>query len=213
MPPLALPDFDDLPFNERPDLTPYIVHLTKNTKKVDEYSAFQNLVNILQTGEIWGSKKEKGFIKGPNPAACFMDVPFAALKYVLNPRDTDPERPRYEPYGVIVTKQFAYNHGCRPVLYLSNDEMQKLRIPDSEKWRVVRFEVSKQGWISWLHEREWRCKGSFRMPSPFFGALVKTAAEADKLSNLIHEDRENFKAVPRSIIPLTVICQGLPKRK
>jgi hypothetical protein len=38
----------------------------------------------------WASDKSKGFIKGPHGAACFMDVPFAALKYVLTPENTDP---------------------------------------------------------------------------------------------------------------------------
>jgi hypothetical protein len=84
------PDFEDLPFFERPDLTPFLVHLTKNTKAEDDYSAFNNLVNILKTGEIWGSDTKKGFIKGPSPAACFMDIPFYALKYVLNEENSDP---------------------------------------------------------------------------------------------------------------------------
>lgn len=210
MPHAHLPDFEDLPFNERPDLTPYIVHLTKNTRQKNKMSAFDNLVNILKTGKIIGTKIT-GKIKGPNPACCFMDVPFGALKYVLNPRDTDPVNPRYEPYGAFVTKKFAHEHHCRPVLYLSDAEVGMLRIPNSELWRVVRFEVSKQGWISWLHEREWRCKGSFTMPSKFYGVLVKTAIEADKLTKMIHDAPDNFKACPRSVIPLEVICQGFLK--
>ena len=75
---MSLPQFDDLPFNARPDLTPYLIHLTKNTKANDEYSAYDNLVSILTTGEIWGSDTKKGFIKGPHKAACLMDVPFQA---------------------------------------------------------------------------------------------------------------------------------------
>src|SRR5579864_2383698 len=102
------PDFEDLPFFERPDLTPYLVHLTKNTKAEDDYSAFENLVSILQTGEVWGSSTKKGFIKGPHRAACFMDLPFAALKYVLNEENSDPTAPRYESFGVFVTKKHAY---------------------------------------------------------------------------------------------------------
>src|SRR6266436_7214088 len=107
-------DFEDLPFYERPDLTPYVIHLTKNTRADDGYSGFDNLVSILKGGEIWASDKSKGFIKGPYGATCFMDVPFAALKYVLNPLNTDPSNPRYEPYGVLVTKKYAYSKGCRP---------------------------------------------------------------------------------------------------
>jgi len=203
-------EFEDLPFFDRPDLTPYLVHLTKNSKRQDGYSAFDNLLHILKKGEIWGSDSAKGFIKGPNPAACFMDVPFASLKYVLNPRDSDPTNPRYEPYGIIVTKRWAYNHGCRPVLYLSNDEVDEIGVPKDELWRVVRFEVSKTtGWISWLHEREWRCKGDFKMPSKFSAVLVRTVKEAIALNETLHKTPEKFKALPGSVLPLEVICQGL----
>src|SRR5262245_48015157 len=141
---MPLPQFDELPFNARPDLTPYLIHLTKNTKADDEYSGFDNLVSILQTGELRGSSKKKGLIKGPNRAACFMDIPFQALKYVLTPENADPQNPRYEPYGVVITKKLAYKLGCRPVLYLSDEETKKkLRIPEDELWRVVRFDVSE----------------------------------------------------------------------
>lgn len=208
---MPLPDFDDLPFNERPDLSPYVIHLTKNSQTEDGCSAFDNLVSILQTGTIRGSKKTKGFIKGPHRATCFMDVPFSALKYVLNVRDTDPENPRYEPYGVFVTKKYAYSAGCRPVLYLSNAEISKLRVPADELWRVVRFEVSDAGWISWLHEREWRCRGGFDLPANPY-VLVRTPKDATRLSALLHDEADSFDAKPRSIIPLTVVCQGLPKR-
>ena len=37
---MGLPQFDDLPFNARPDLTPYLIHLTKNTAT---YSAAADL--------------------------------------------------------------------------------------------------------------------------------------------------------------------------
>ncbi len=204
-----MPAFDELPFNSRPDLTPYLLHLTKNTEKDDSYTAFENLRNILRTGEIWGSDKKKGFVKGNRKATCFMDVPFASLKYVLTPENADPQDPRYEPYGLAITKTFAYKRGCRPVLYLSNDELIKLAIPTDELWRVVRFEVSKQGWISWLHEREWRCAGSFTLPKAIQAAFVRTTSEAAELSRELAEKPKTFKCIPRSIIPMTVICQGL----
>jgi hypothetical protein len=210
---MMLPDFEDLPFYDRPDLTPYLIHLTKNTKEADGFSAFDNLVSILKTGRISGSSPGKGFIKGSSRAACFMDVPFAALKYVLNVSNTDPANPRYEPYGVFVTKKYAYKNGCRPVLYLSNAEVKALRIPRDELWRVVRFEVKDEGWISWLHEREWRCKGDFVLPTMPYGVLVKNTNDAQRLARLLQDEADEFKTKPQSIIPLTVICQGLPKRK
>jgi hypothetical protein len=206
---MALPAFDDLPFNARPDLTPYLLHLTKNTRAEDKYSGFENLVSILRTGEVWGSSPKQGMIKGNHKAACFMDVPFASLKYVLTPENADPQAPRYEPYGIAVTKKYAYAGGCRPVLYLSNHEMAVLGIPKSELWRVVRFEVSKSGWISWLHEREWRCRGDFALPKSIQAAFVRNTKEAKRLTESLADEPTQFKCRPRSVIPFTVMCQGL----
>lgn len=206
-------EYEDLPFDVRPDLSPYIIHLTKNTLSKDDFSAFDNLVSILQAGEIWGSDSRKGFIKGPNKAACFMDIPLHCLKYVLDKSNTNPQQPRYEPFGIIVTKPVAYKRGCRPVLYLSNEEIKRLIIPEKELWRVVRFEVSEQGWISWLHEREWRCKGNFKMPLLPIAVLVKDLRYVRMLTKKIAKDPKKFKVKPQSIIPLTVLCQGLPYLK
>ena len=206
---MSPPTFDELPFNSRPDLTPYLLHLTKNTKETEDSSAYDNLVSILKTGKIFGSRPRHGMIKGRNNAACFMDVPFASLKYVLTPGNADPQKPRYEPYGIVVTKGYAYANGCRPVVYLSNDEVNALRIPASELWRVVRFEVTKSKWISWLHEREWRCKGDFVLPRAIQAAFVRNSKEAKKLTEELAAKPTRFRCVPNSVIPFTVICQGL----
>jgi hypothetical protein len=204
-----LPKFKDLPFNKRPDLSPYIIHLTKNSSKKDKFSAYDNLISILGEGCIWASSTKHGFIKGPNTATCFMDVPFQALKYVLTPEDADPQNPRYQPYGIVLSKQTAYKKGCRPVLYLSNTETERLRIPKEELWRVVRFEYEQDGWISWLHEREWRCKGAFTLPNEISAVLVQTTSEARKLIKDLHNNPKDYQCVPRSVIPLSVLCQGL----
>lgn len=208
---MPLPAFDDLPFNRRPDLSPYLIHLTKNTKPIDDFSAYDNLVSILQTGQINGSKPSQGMIKGKHRAACFMDVPFASLKYVLTPANTDKQKPRYEPYGVAITKETAYKYGCRPVLYLSNDEVNDLKIPDDELWRVVRFESTKGGWISWVHEREWRCKGHFELPRNPHAVFVRNSTEAERLTKRLAKHPQDFKCRPRSVIPLSVLCQGFLK--
>ncbi len=75
-------------------LTPHLIHVTKNTEAKDEYSAYENIVNILKAGEIWGNGN-KALVKGGKKATCFMDVP----------------------YGIIIKKSIAYNKGCQPVLY------------------------------------------------------------------------------------------------
>lgn len=198
---------NDLPFYERPDLTPYLIHLTKNTKAEDECSAFDNLVSILKSGKIRGSSKKKGFIKGPNRAACFMDIPFSSLKYVLNDENCDADNPRYEPFGVVITKKFAYEQGCRPVLYLSNREMDDLRIPEAEKWRVVRLDGVDGKSVNWAHEREWRCKGDFDLPAEPIAVLVESTAEVERLRRRLDGPDDHR---PKNIIPLTILCQGLP---
>ncbi|HUA99755.1 MAG TPA: hypothetical protein VMA34_15590 [Terracidiphilus sp.] len=207
---MTRPEFEDLPFDKRPDLTPYLVHLTRNSEAEDDRSAFENLVRILKSGKIRGST-DKGFIKGPTPAACLMDVPFASLKYVFGDRNIGKNGPRYEPFGVFFSKKYGYKKGCRPVLYLSDEELENLEIPDKEKWRVVRFEVGEEGWISWLHEREWRCPNGLKLPSSPYGVLVRRASDARRLGRLIENSPDKFAVKPRSIIPLEVICQGLLK--
>ena len=101
-----------LPFLERPDLSPFIVHLTKASATC---SAFENLLSILKDGEIHGSSKNKGFIKGPKKAACFMDIPLHCLKYVINKSNTNKNSPRYGSCGILVSKNYAYEAGARPV--------------------------------------------------------------------------------------------------
>ena len=198
-----------LPFVERPDLSPYLVHLTRNTGQADNHSAYDNLVNILEKAEIRGSGSA-GYVKGPNKAACFMDIPLPSLKYVLNASNTNPEKPRYEPYGIVVTKKYAYDRGCRPVLYLSNEELILLSVPESELWRVVRFDGVDGSAVNWIHEREWRAKGTFILPHNPHTVLVKSVSEAAKLRQHIDANSKTFKAKPSSIIPLVVLCQGLP---
>lgn len=208
--------FRELPFYDRPDLTPYLIHLTKNSISNDKYTAYDNLVNILQTGEIWGSDI-RGYIKGKNPATCFMDIPFASLKYVLNEENSSPKSPRYEPYGIFILKTYAYEAGVRPVLYLSDEEVLKLQIPSDELWRIVKLEVHNRDWVSWVHEREWRCKGNFKLPPksktrrhPFkLGVLVKSYHDVLKLQNDININPDEYKVEISTILPLDVICQGL----
>ena len=207
---MAYPSFDDLPFNKRPDLSPYLIHLTKNTKRQDEYTAYDNLVNILKTGTIWGSGKA-GYIRGGKTAACFMDVPFASLKYVLTPENMNTNDPRYEPYGIVIGKALGYRCGLRPVLYLSDNEVRKLCIPKSEQWRVVRLERRDEGWVNWVHEREWRCEGDYPLRSTIPAVIVRNLNAAKRLREELSSKPKAFKCVPDAILPASMICQGLLK--
>lgn len=210
-------EYLELPFRSRPDLTPYLIHLTRNTEEQNGNSAYDNLLSILKTGKIWGSNY-KGYIKGKgNTAACFMDIPFFSLKYVLNQEKSSDINPRYEPYGIFIEKNLAYEKGIRPVSYLSNEEKEILKIPEQELWRVVRLEVHNNDWISWVHEREWRCQGDFDLPQKErknkenfkLGVLVKSFEDVIRLQKDIRKKSNNIFVDISVILPLDIICQGL----
>lgn len=195
----------ELPYYERPDLTPYLIHLTKTSGKT---TALENLTSILQDGVI---QRTDSFIKSASrkrgvKAACFMDVPFAALKYVCSSKNAK----RYQPYGVVVKKRSVYQQGGRPVLYLSNREREELDIPMKQLWRVVSLEYDRKAdtWIDWQHEREWRCPKEFNLKKATCIALVKSVEDVKELQARIDEQRDQFRCIPITIIPLAVICQG-----
>jgi len=54
---------------------------------------------------------------------------------------------------------------------------------------TLRLEVKGKEWISWLHEREWRCKGSFKLPADIHGVLVKNTERAVELTERIRSER------------------------
>ena len=178
-------------------MTPFLIHLTKSK---EDTSAFDNLVNILRTGLI-KTTDGTGFIKGNRQAACFMEVPINALKYLL----TKSSKQRYEPYGIFCSIPYSYYIGARPVLYLSNDDAQRM-IPKEDMWRVVRFEIRKDGYFTdWRFEREWRCPTDFQLSPENTGVLVKNIPDAQRLTQLLSEKPNEFKIIPHSILPLSVV--------
>jgi hypothetical protein len=84
-----------------------------------------------------------------------------------------------------------------------------MNIVDDFLWRVVRLEVGKTGWISWLHEREWRVRDDFELPSNPIAALVHTPKEVMRLLKILLGNPKAFSAKPQCILPFRVICQGL----
>jgi hypothetical protein len=69
--------------------------------------------------------------------------------------------------------------------------------------------VNQNGWIIWLHEREWRSQGDFTLPDNPYGVLLKDTRDVGRLQEIIAANPEKFKSKPRSIIPLEIVCQGL----
>jgi hypothetical protein len=79
-----------------------------------------------------------------------------------------------------MSKKGVFDLGGRPVIYLPDNE--GTWIPDSEKWRHVRFEF---GSVDFTHEREWRLPGDLDLASlPGIYILVRSTAEAGEIERL-----------------------------
>lgn len=69
--------------------------------------------------------------------------------------------------------------------------------------------MGEEGWVSWLHEREWRCPDRFELPAESLAALVRGTKDVRTLQAVMDDDFEDFEATAKNIIPLSVVCQGL----
>ena len=48
-----------------------------------------------------------------------------------------------------------------------------------------------------------------RASAKILGVLVRNTHDAQRLQERVDKDREKFACLPASIIPLSIICQGL----
>ena len=176
----------------RSDLSHSLVHLTKYRARTafnfqTEASAFEIVKEILAAGKI---KAGHGYVKGLQPVACFSEIPFSALHgFAARPTAQIP-RPRYEFYGIAISKQSGFSLGARPVIYLPDAEAGW--IPFDQKWRHVRFE---HGQIDWTHEREWRCPNDVDLSKIGFYVLVWSAGEAAEIMQLNGPVKDNILGI------------------
>ena len=183
----------------RPDFTNSLIHLTREQSiwKSDghvKYSGFEILKQILSVGIIKGGF---GFIKGPNKAVCFSEIPLSSLKLFAKP---EPEESRYRFYGICVSKKAAFEYGVRPVIYLPDDEGDWIH--SEEKWRHVRFEY---GAVDFTFEREWRKKGNFDLRNvPGFYVINWNPKEVKELKKIVHD---KIKTKVRGYLPMEHLVQ------
>jgi hypothetical protein len=89
---------------------------------------------------------------------------------------------RYSPYGVMLSKQWLFDKGGRPVIYQPEAEFAAL--PESLQYRHVRFEPPKTDY-SW--EREWRlCTESLVLEPEATTVIVPTRRWADHMRGEHH---------------------------
>lgn len=196
---------------KRPDLSHGLVHLTRERKEYAESKdfldppkldqvvpAFDVLKEILMSGKLIASGNS-GYVKGKQRAVCLSEVPLSAVHQFAAP--PSEESARYRFYGVALSKKAVFAAGGRPVIYLPDEEAGW--IPESERWRHVRFE---HGAVDFTHEREWRVLDDLLLSNvPGLYVLVWSATEAKEIYKL----ETPIQKLIRGVLPMEHLTQVL----
>jgi hypothetical protein len=137
-------------------------------------SACAILKKILHEGRLIGTSR---WTYGHN-CVCFTEAPiheFNSIFSLVELAASEKERPRYEPYGIAVNKNWFFAHGGRPVIYDHASAFEAL--PDDQKHRFVRYDPGEGIDFTW--EREWRIRtDSLKLDPKETIVIVPTAEEA-----------------------------------
>lgn len=109
---------------------------------------------------------------------CFTESPiqeFNSVFSLVTIASSQAERPRYEPYGIAVSKKWLFEQGGRPVIYDHPDAFSGY--PQSLRYRFVQYNPSDGIDFTW--EREWRIKASeLKLDPKHTLVVVPTSEEA-----------------------------------
>ena len=135
------------------------------------------LEKILYDGRLIGTTKwTYGY-----PCVSFTEAPiqeFNSIFSLVELASAEDERPRYEPYGIAVTKEWLFEHGGRPVIYDHPDSFDDL--PESLQYRFVPYDPLNGIDFTW--EREWRVKSeSLQLDPKHTLVILPTSEEAFEL--------------------------------
>ncbi len=137
-------------------------------------SAHSILTKILYEGKLKGASK---WTNGEN-CICFTEAPIVELNSIFSLVEiasSQEQRPRYEPYGIAVSKKWLFSKGCRPVIYDHPEIFDSL--PQGLKYRFVPYNPEEGIDFTW--EREWRIKTDFlQLDHKHTLVVVPTANEA-----------------------------------
>ena len=170
----------------RNDISDFLIHFTKGESLED---AFRCLQKIIAERTLLGSGR---MIRGGYPCVCFSEAPLGALQNgLINPGFYS----QYSPFGVLVHKQWLFQHGGRPVIYGLESEF--LELPESHRWRHMRYEPPAVD-FSW--EREWRIQcASLTFDRTTSSLVVPDDAWAQHLVQL-HEHEQEYRVMQYSLI-------------
>jgi hypothetical protein len=154
----------------RDDLSDRLIHLTRGDS-IEEAS--KSFLKIMGAKELLGGDN---CILGKHKCVCFSEAPLAKLSIILaNP---GAHGMRYSPLGIMVSKNWLYSKGGRPVIYQTKKEYDEL--PESHKYRHVTYDPIKKIDFTW--EREWRIRtDSLPLDEDETTLIVPTRDWAEKL--------------------------------
>lgn len=143
-------------------------------------SAYSVLNKILYEESLRGSSK---WTYGKN-CICFTEAPIVEFNsiFALNEiASSKKERPRYEPFGIAVSKEWLYEKGGRPVIYDHPDNINL--IPAELKYRFVPYDPLNG--IDYTWEREWRLNADSLKLDPKYTLVVVPTSE--NAFNIVYE--------------------------
>lgn len=136
-------------FTRKPETTSVSWSTGKGGITTVPSSTFAVLRKILSEGELKGTSN---WTYGQK-CVCFSEAPiveFNSIFSLVAIAASKQERPRYEPYGIAVSKKWLFETGGRPVIYDHTDTFGKL--PKDLKYRFVPYDPGKG--IDYTWERE-----------------------------------------------------------
>ncbi len=152
--------------------TKFIEIETKYGSKSMSASAFCNLEKILYDEKLIGTSN---WSHGEN-CICFNEAPIQELNSIFSLvtiASSEKERPRYEPYGIAVSKKYLFEKGGRPVIYDHPSAFDELS--PSQKYRFVPYDPVNGMDFTW--EREWRIKTDALILNPKETLVVVPTSE------------------------------------
>ncbi len=170
----------------RDDISDRLIHFTKGD------DAFETLRTILHECRLIGGN---GFIKGGYNCVCFSEAPLTALKDgLLNSNSYS----RFSSFGVSFNKKWIFEQGGRPAIY--QPDIEYAALPESHKWRHVRYEPTANEPIDFTWEREWRIQtDELRFDCSVVAIVVPTCYWAERLFDE-HETEQDYKILAYSQI-------------
>lgn len=150
-----------------PDLADHVIHFTGRVggrinvdQQIEQWPAQERLAHILVDQRIRGFET----FGAEAPVTCLTESTKAAVVQLIS-------EGRYTPCGIGFSKQFAFEAGGGPALYVRGDEWPAVaQVSQPLRSRMVRFWPGADGGgthlpghlknpSEWLHEREWRVPG------------------------------------------------------